>query len=104
MINLKGFQEFVNAIGGVTLNVRERLPIGGKVEKPRGTVGWIEPGRQKLDGYHALWFARSRWSTNDFDRMRRQRCVIGAIAEQADPVTVAENLPAILRAAQRNIH
>jgi len=103
MIDLKGFQEFVDAIGGVTIDVKQRLPIGGNVENPRATIGWIEPGIRKLDGYHVLWYARSRWSTNDFDRMRRQRCVIGAIAQQADPVTVAENLPAILRTARRNI-
>ncbi len=29
MLNLKGFAEFVNAIGGLEVNVRERLPIGG---------------------------------------------------------------------------
>jgi polyisoprenyl-teichoic acid--peptidoglycan teichoic acid transferase len=103
LIDLKGFKDFVNAIDGITIDVKQRLPIGGDVENPGATTGWIEPGVQKLDGYHALWYARSRWSTNDFDRMRRQRCVIGAIAQQADPVTVAENLPAILRAAKRNI-
>jgi LCP family protein required for cell wall assembly len=103
MIDLEGFKEFVNAIGGLTIDVKQRLPIGGDVENPSATTGWIEPGVQKLDGYHALWYARSRWSTNDFDRMRRQRCVIGAMAQQADPVTVAENLPAILRAARQNI-
>jgi polyisoprenyl-teichoic acid--peptidoglycan teichoic acid transferase len=103
LIDLEGFKEFVNAIGGLKIDVKQRLPIGGDVEHPGATTGWIEPGLQKLDGYHALWYARSRWSTNDFDRMRRQRCVIGAMAQQADPVTVAENLPAILRTAQRNI-
>jgi LCP family protein required for cell wall assembly len=103
MIDLKGFKDFVDAIGGLTIDVKQRLPIGGDVENPGGTIGWIEPGVQKLDGFHTLWYARSRWSTSDFDRMRRQRCVIGAMAQQADPVTVAENLPAILRAARRNI-
>jgi LCP family protein required for cell wall assembly len=103
LIDLQGFKDFVNAIRGITIDVKQRLPIGGDVENPGGTTGWIEPGVQRLDGYHALWYARSRWSTNDFDRMRRQRCVVGAIAQQADPVTVAENLPAILRTARRNI-
>jgi anionic cell wall polymer biosynthesis LytR-Cps2A-Psr (LCP) family protein len=35
--------------------------------------------------------------------MRRQRCVIGAMSQQADPLTLAENFPAIARVAQRNI-
>ncbi len=102
-VDLAGFKEFVNAVGGVTVDVRERLPIGGSTENPRGTVGWIEKGRQRLDGYHALWYARSRWSTNDYDRMRRQRCLLGALTQQVDPVTLARSFPALARAAQRNI-
>jgi LCP family protein required for cell wall assembly len=104
MVNLKGFTTFVDAIGGVRLNITERLPIGGSVEDPRPRYGWIEPGRdQLLDGWHALWYARSRWSTNDFDRMRRQRCVIAAVTRQADPKAVALNFDKIARAAKDNI-
>jgi LCP family protein required for cell wall assembly len=104
MLNLKGFQDFVDAIGGLTLDVHERLPIGGDSEHPWQTIGYIEPGlNQKMNGYHALWFARSRWSTSDYDRMRRQRCVIGAIAEQASPVTVARHFPSIARALKNNM-
>ena len=29
MVNLKGFRDLVDAVGGVTLNVRQRIPIGG---------------------------------------------------------------------------
>ena len=104
MVNLKGFITFVDAIGGVRLNISERLPIGGNVEDPVPRYGWIEPGRnQLLDGWHALWYARSRWSTNDYDRMRRQRCVIGAVTQQADPKAVALNFDKIARAAKDNI-
>ncbi len=103
MVNLRGFVQFVDAIGGVRVNVNQRLPIGGSVERQVAT-GYIEPGRnQLLDGYHALWFARSRWSTNDFDRMRRQRCVIAAVTRQADPKRVAFNFDKIAAAAKSNI-
>ncbi|GAB3269239.1 LCP family protein [Kineosporia babensis] len=109
MLNLKGFAEFVNAIGGLRVNVRERLPIGGDstLGSPIyhvATGGWIEVGEnQLLDGYHTLWFARSRWSTDDYSRMQRQRCVIGAFVGQVDPVTVALQFPQLARAAKRNI-
>ncbi len=104
MLNLKGFQDFVDAIGGLTLDVHERLPIGGDSEHPWETVGWIEKGlNQKMNGFHSLWFARSRWSTSDYDRMRRQRCVIGAIAEQTSPVTVARHFPSIAKALKDNM-
>ena len=102
MLNLRGFIQFVNAVGGITVNVRERLPIGGNSEHKVAT-GWIEPGVQHLDGYYALWYGRSRWSTDDYDRMRRQRCVIAAVVNQADPATVARSFPQIAAAAKDNI-
>ena len=39
MLNLRGFMQFVNAIGGITVNVHQRLPIGGSSD---------EPGRQRI--------------------------------------------------------
>ncbi|MBT0771502.1 LCP family protein [Kineosporia sp. J2-2] len=104
MLNLKGFEEFIDAVGGVTLNVYERLPIGGDSEHPEETIGYLEPGmNQEMDGWHALWFARSRWSTSDYDRMRRQRCVIAAVTDQADPVTLARNFTKIAKALKSNM-
>ena len=103
MLNLRGFMQFVDAIGGITVNVRERLPIGGSSENPVAS-GWIKPGpNQHLGGYKALWYARSRWSTDDYDRMRRQRCVIGAVVQQADPASVALAFPEIAAAAKDNV-
>lgn len=83
-VDLMGFRNLVDALGGVTINVNEELPIGDK-----GRV--LEPGLQKLDGYHALWYARSRETTSDYDRMARQRCVIGAFMKEADPRSVLAN-------------
>ena len=46
MVNLEGFNEFIDAMGGVTINVTQRLPIGGLLAD--GTrvppVGYLEPG------------------------------------------------------------
>jgi LCP family protein required for cell wall assembly len=104
MLNLNGFQDFVDALDGVTVDVRQRLPIGGSSLNKVATGGYIEKGKnQHLDGYHALWFARSRWSTSDYDRMQRQRCVIGAVVDQADPLKVAKNFPDIAAALKKNL-
>jgi LCP family protein required for cell wall assembly len=104
MLNLSGFKDFVDALGGVTVDVHERLPIGGNSKNPVATGGYIEVGNnQKLDGYHALWFARSRWSTDDYDRMKRQRCVIGALADQADILKAARGFPALAKALDQNL-
>lgn len=94
LVNLEGFSRVVDAIGGVTIRVTDRIPIGGEVQD--GMIvsyphDYIEPGLQHLDGYHALWYARARFGTSDYDRMRRQRCVIGALARQANPRNVLLN-------------
>jgi LCP family protein required for cell wall assembly len=104
MLNLNGFKDFVNAIGKVTVNVTERLPIGGNSNYHVAVGGWIEKGKnQKLDGYHALWFARSRWSTDDYSRMQRQRCMIGAVVKKADPATLALNFSDIAKTLKKNL-
>ncbi|HYN30469.1 MAG TPA: LCP family protein [Dermatophilaceae bacterium] len=105
VIDLKGFESLVDAMGGVDINVRERVPIGGKVVGGQvvGINGWIETGPQHLDGKHALWYARSRATTDDFSRMRRQRCVAGALIEQADPARLLRNYPALAQVVKDNV-
>lgn len=85
MVDMRGFEDLVDAVGGVELNVRGRIPIGG-VGAP--ISGYIEPGVQQLDGYRALWFARSRADSDDYSRMARQKCVMSAMLQQMDPTTV----------------
>src|SRR3954453_17909449 len=65
MVNLQGFRNMVQAVGGLTLNVRDRIPIGG-VGGP--VTGYIEPGVRRLNGYQTLWFARSRGAADNTSR------------------------------------
>jgi LCP family protein required for cell wall assembly len=103
VVDIDGFKAVVDALGGLTVDVKQDLPIGGSSEYPVAKE-WIRKGNnQTLDGYHALWFARSRWSTTDYDRMRRQRCVIAALTEQADPVSLVRAYPSIAKAAGDSI-
>jgi LCP family protein required for cell wall assembly len=97
LVNLDGFAKLVNALGGVTIRVDQRLPIGGVGPNGEKTPvsSYIEPGLQKLDGYHALWYARSRRDSSDYDRMARQRCLMGAILREADPLNVLRRYEAL---------
>jgi polyisoprenyl-teichoic acid--peptidoglycan teichoic acid transferase len=85
MVDLNGFRKMVDAVGGLDVTVKYRTPIGGGTSP---IVGWIEPGTQHLDGYHALWYARSRQGSTNYERMARQRCVMTAMADQLNPQTV----------------
>jgi anionic cell wall polymer biosynthesis LytR-Cps2A-Psr (LCP) family protein len=63
--------------------------------------GWIEAGQQHMDGYTALWYARSRHSTSDYDRMRRQHEVEQAVLNQIEPGTVLTRFQQIASAGQK---
>src|SRR4051794_19224629 len=98
MVNLAGFQSMVRAVGGLRLNVRDRIPIGG-VGGP--VTGYIEPGVQRLNGFQTLWFARSRESADDYSRMARQKCVMNAMLQQMSPTTVITKFEAIAKASEK---
>ncbi len=103
LINLTGFQKLIDALGGITVNIDQIVPIGGNHDTGQPPTGWIQPGPNKhLDGWDALWFARGRWNTDDYNRMERQRCVIDAIIKQASPRTVLLRYEQIA-AASKNI-
>jgi LCP family protein required for cell wall assembly len=102
MINLEGFQDFVQAIGGIVMNVPRRLPIGGILADGTHVApsGYIEPGVQRLDGFKALWFSRSRSDSDDYERMARQRCLIGAVTKQISPTSMLTHFQQIASAAK----
>jgi len=85
LIDMQGFGDLINALGGVTIDVPARLPLGrngGQV------IGHIEAGKQVMDGATALWYARTRFDMTDYDRMVRQRQVQQAILVQFEPANV----------------
>lgn len=101
MIDLKGFQQLINAVGGIRLDIGKRVPIGS-LHGPKGVYGWIEPGKNvKLDGFHALWFARSREYSTDYERMLRQKCVMNAMLKQLKPDVVLTKFQAIADAGEQ---
>lgn len=104
LVNMDGFKDFINALGGIKLNVNYRIPIGGQTDRGIAPDDWLEPGPdQLLSGRKALWYARGRWGLDDYDRMERQRCVINAVVQQAQPATVLANYQAIAAAGEKTI-
>ncbi len=97
MVDLRGFRDLVDAVGGVTLTVPERLPIGGEDGPVRG---WVPAGRHHLDGFHTLWFARSRRTSDDYSRMARQKCVMSAMLNQLSPRDVLTHFQDIATASK----
>jgi polyisoprenyl-teichoic acid--peptidoglycan teichoic acid transferase len=89
LVNLDGFSQLVDALGGITVNVNYYVPVGGEPTLKILPDSYIAPGpNQHMDGPTALAFARGRFGLTDYDRMARQRCTIKAIIDAADPVTL----------------
>jgi len=99
MINLEGFAELVDAVGGITVQINEWIPIGGSESSLPSS--YLAPGPdQHLNGGTSLWYARGRYGSTDYARMKRQRCVIGSIIDAADPVTVLKRYQQLASAAK----
>jgi len=79
-----GFIEIIDAMGGVEVDVECAL-----------TDIELEPGIQHMDGELALLYARSRITTNDFDRSRRQRKLLMALWGKARSSDIITKIPAL---------
>jgi LCP family protein required for cell wall assembly len=91
LIDMQGFADLIDALGGITLEIPERVPYGPNTYGDGSSAppeGYIEPGTRHLGGYLALWYARSRYGTNDYIRMERQREVQEAILRQFEPSNI----------------
>jgi LCP family protein required for cell wall assembly len=101
LIDLKGFESLVDSVGGITMDVYRRVPIGGGSTKIHG---YVEAGKNRhLSGYEALWFARSRSDSSDYDRVLRQKCVMRAMLNQFDPITVLTRFNGIAAASRQAV-
>jgi LCP family protein required for cell wall assembly len=100
MVNLQGFKDLVDAVGGITLNVRQPIPVGLPQDD---FFHYIEPGTRKLSGFDTLWYARARYDSDDYSRMARQKCVMNAMLQQVSPTVALRNFQAIAQASSELI-
>jgi LCP family protein required for cell wall assembly len=99
IVDFGGFEDVIDALGGVTLKVKHPIRIGID-----GRRVHIPPGRQELDGLEALAYARYRGTAcGDLDRIRRQQRLVGALREQALGWNTITKLPAIVKVMHENV-
>lgn len=101
LIDMQGFADLIDALGGIDIEVAERLPYGSNNYddgSPAPPAGYIEAGPQHMDGETALWYARSRYGSNDYQRMDRQRQVQEAMLRQFDPGNLVTKFQAVAAA------
>lgn len=109
-VDFEGFKTAVDAMGGVDVAVSCQLKdwriISPELD-PQDVDNWeiytMEPGVHHMDGDTALWFARSRLSTNDFDRGRRQQQLLRAMLNQGVDLNLISEFPTLWNAYKDNV-
>ena len=99
-IDFGGFRDIVDALGGIEIAVsceledwRLKKPGLDIFEEDNYERFTLPRGIHTLDGHTALWYARSRKTTNDFDRGRRQQQILRAILDQGVNADLIRNIP-----------
>lgn len=106
LVDMEGFSKLIDAMGGIRIKAGGWVPMSGDmVDEANGIhgmpLGWIPAGDQTLDGYHALWYGRSREFVDDYARIQRQQCVQQAMLKQLDPATLLSKFEDIAKAGTK---
>jgi LCP family protein required for cell wall assembly len=76
LVDFKAFQQAVDTVGGVNLNVPADLVDPTMAWENANNPVLAKAGAQNFDGKHALIYARSRETSSDFARAERQRALL----------------------------
>jgi LCP family protein required for cell wall assembly len=99
VVHFDGVEDIVNALGGITLDVKQPIKVG--IE---GRRVFIPAGTQNLNGIEALAYVRYRGDpTADIGRIERQQRFLRALAREATSPAKLPHFPATARAVWRNI-
>lgn len=93
MTNFMGFVSAINTMGGIEVDAAQNLT--DRCDLPQQVNGYcsVGPGTVAMDGDTALWYVRSRHSSSDFDRSRREQEVIYAVFQRMLSLEVVARAP-----------
>jgi LCP family protein required for cell wall assembly len=99
LINFWSFKDVIDSIGGITVK------IGRDMCDQRDAFGWycVSEGTMWMSGESALWYVRSRYSTSDLDRGRRQQEVLEAVFDQLLNIDGLRRAPELYEIYQQNV-
>jgi LCP family protein required for cell wall assembly len=101
LIDMQGFAQLIDALGGIELTLEEPVLYGANTYDdgtPAPPAGTLPAGTYVMTGEQALWYARSRYGTNDYVRMERQREVQEAMLRQFEPGNIVLKFQAVAAA------
>jgi LCP family protein required for cell wall assembly len=93
VIDMEAFSTIIDELGGVDVTVEKAIYDS---LYPGANGGYstfsISAGAHHLNGTEALKYARSRESTTDFDRAKRQQQIVEAVREKIEALNWVENM------------
>ena len=99
-VEMNGFSSIVDTVGGVEVNVtcsyrdwRLKSPALDPEKEQNWHLYTVPAGTRHMDGDLALWYARSRKLSSDFDRGRRQQEVLRALYKEILSVGLIPRIP-----------
>ncbi|GAB4419682.1 MAG: hypothetical protein Kow002_07480 [Anaerolineales bacterium] len=102
MVEFDGFQHIIDTLGGIDVPVACPFTDWRLIDpsyNPHNENNWwlytVGPGLVHMDGDLALWYARSRLRSSDFDRGRRQQEVLRAIYNRVLSTGTIARIPAL---------
>jgi len=96
LIDFNGFEDLVDAMGGISVDVPEAFVSDDGREFPAGV--------QSMTGVQALSYARWRGgSDGDFGRMQRQQLILRALVQKASGLNVVRSINELLPAVEENL-
>lgn len=91
LMEFKGFEEMVDTLGGVDIEVDQRM------YKPSEGID-LRPGPQRLNGHDALAFVRYRdYVTGDIERTDHQQQFLKALADEVMQASTIPKLPSLIK-------
>jgi LCP family protein required for cell wall assembly len=99
LVNFYGFMELINTLGGIDVEVGQTL-----TDHRSGYGNYtVYPGTVHMDGDTALWYVRSRYTTSDFDRTRRQQEVVFGLIRRLISFDLVTKFPQLYEQFQGTI-
>lgn len=100
LVEFDGFRSIIDTLDGVDTPLacpftdwRIIDPTGDPEDEDNWELHTIGPGIVHMDGDLALWYARSRLKSSDFDRGRRQQELLRAIFKRSLQLNVIPRIP-----------
>ncbi|HAF61947.1 MAG TPA: hypothetical protein DCK95_06435 [Anaerolineaceae bacterium] len=91
MTNFNGFLSIIDNLGGIEINAAQNLTDRCDLSYAHGSTCSVGPGLATMDSETALWYVRSRYTSDDFDRTRRAQEVILGILKKVISINGVAN-------------